>query len=148
MRHRNCFKRNSFFCGAASAIAVSTLLSGTALAAWDVIPDVGTFIESSDNLQLRTEGSQDGTLALLDARVLFTNRGQRGVIRVEPRILKDTYAEEINSDLESDDRYLRSSGNYNWQAASVGFNADFAQQNIRRAEISDPFFLRTTFGFE
>ena len=125
----------------AVSISAFLLFSGSpSFAAWEIVPDVGTFIENNDNLRLRTEGSQDGSLTLVDARVRLTNRIERGLLWVEPRILTDRYADSENEDLESDDRYLRAAGNYNWQAVRAGFSTDFARQNIRRAEISDPFF--------
>ena len=93
-----------------------------AYAIWDFVPESLMAIETNDNPRLNQSTVQqntvDSTRTLVDAHIGVSNVGQRGEVYVEPRVRIDAYGETENQDLESEDLFLRATGEYRWQAVS------------------------------
>jgi hypothetical protein len=127
------------------ALAVCAL-PYVAFADWETTPDLRMEIEANDNPRL---GQQPGairnsevddhtsTRALLDARVRLRNTGPRGELTVQPRVRVDAYADKTDEDLERQDLYLNSRGEYSWRRSTAGLTANIARESIISSELSD-----------
>ena len=71
---------------------------------------------------------------MLDLRLAVTNYGERGSIYIQPRVRVSAYADEDDEDLEDEEIFLRSYGEYSWPGATIGYYANAERQNIRNAE--------------
>ena len=126
----------------AAAVLVSTFgLAAITLparaAVWEAVPDVGIYAATIDNARLDTDLDESSSRSVVDARVRATAVGERGTFRIEPRIRVDIYSDASDDELDNEDIFLRSNGEYRWTGASVGFSADFRQESILRSEIDD-----------
>ena len=115
-------------------LCIFTMTLGTAQAAWDFVPEIGLLIEQSDNPRLRTGGETDASRTIVDAEFDIRNFGERGEIRFRPRVRADQYADSEDAELENDDLFLRGSGEYRWQRATLGFTSNYVQQSILSSE--------------
>lgn len=116
--------------------ASAGLTTFPAHAVWDIVPEVTMTVRSNDNVRMRPS-EIDGNSTVLEGLLYLSNFGERGDIFIEPRFRSDSYSEDINSNLESDDYFLRSGGVYRWSQARLGFTTNFAEQNTTRSEIVD-----------
>lgn len=117
-------------------VAVMSCWLAPAQAAVDLVPQVSMLLDTNDNPRLRPdelpENESERTVA--DVRVTFTNVGERGNIFVEPRVRASAYADEDDEDLENDDWWVRSYGEYHWQTVTSGFHAEFRTRGIQSSE--------------
>jgi hypothetical protein len=116
------------------AAAIAAQWIAPALGAVDVVPQISLLADSNDNPRLRPEQENEAQRTLVDARVTLTNVGQRGNIFVEPRVRVSAYADEDDEDLENNDWWIRTYGEYDWQTVSSGFYAEFQRRGIQTSE--------------
>jgi hypothetical protein len=114
--------------------AMAMLWLAPAHAAWDVVPEIGLLVDNNDNPRLEPADPDDASRSVLDARVTLSNFGERGNIFVEPRVRANAYADDDDEDLENDDAFFRSYGQYGWQTVTAGFYAEFQQRSIQSSE--------------
>ncbi len=118
----------------ALCLCLVTMTVGTAQAAWDLVPEIGLLVEHNDNPRLRTGGETNASRTIIDATLDIRNFGERGEIRLRPRIRADQYSDAVDEELENDDAFLRGSGEYRWQRATIGFTSNYVQQSILSSE--------------
>jgi hypothetical protein len=109
----------------------------TARAAWEAVPDVRFGITSNDNVLRTEEDERSASLGVLDAAVTLSNFNERGNIFLAPGISVDAYSDSQYEDLESEDVFLRAGGEYDWQDVSAGFQSNYAEESVLRAEFAD-----------
>lgn len=124
----------------AATALLGLALGATSHAAWETTPQVEMSALRDDNLRLLPNdlalaGNADGTT--LDARLRAASTGERGNLFFEPRVRIDRYSGDENEDFNGTDTFLRARGRYDWSQASVGFLADYDQQDIRDAELTE-----------
>src|SRR5690606_36640270 len=104
-------------------------------AAWEIVPDVALGVIANDNPRLRAATPRNTSSMLIDAEVTLRSIGERGSLYMRPRYRSTSYADSEDEDLDTDDYYLRTLGEYQWRAARAGFTANFSQESIRNAEL-------------
>src|SRR5688500_4751096 len=114
--------------------AMAMLWLAPAHAAWDAVPEIGLLVDNNDNPRLEPTNPREAARRVIDARVTLSNFGERGNIFVEPRIRANSYADEEDEDLENDDKFFRSYGQYAWQTVTSGFYAEFQRRSIQSSE--------------
>jgi hypothetical protein len=120
---------------ALSLVAAMTALWHTAAeAAWDFVPQVGLLVDSNDNPRLEYNDENEAARTVVDARVTLSNFGERGSIYLEPRIRANSYADDDDKELENDDVFIRSYGQYGWRTVTSGFFAEFQNRSIQSSE--------------
>lgn len=141
-------KRSCRYSPVASSVRCACLLAaalplGVAWADWEAVSDVEMGVESNDNPRLGQRGDlldpnvpDDHTSVRMytDALVDLRNSGPRGNVYLRPRVRLDTYADEVDDDLQRDDIYLNSRASYDWTRTSAGLRANFARESILSAE--------------
>lgn len=104
-------------------------------AAWDFVPQVGLLVDSNDNPRLEpTSDANEAARTVIDARATLTNFGERGNIFVEPRVRASSYVDEDDEELDNEDIFIRSYGQYGWQTVTSGFYAEFRERSIQSSE--------------
>jgi hypothetical protein len=123
-------------CNAAQGLATSIALAWVAPlhAAWDFVPQIGLLVDTDTNPRLQLVDEDDATRAVLDLRGTLTNFGERGSIFIEPRVRMSSYADEEDEDLENEDIFIRSYGQYGWTNITSGFYAEFQRRSIQSSE--------------
>jgi hypothetical protein len=104
---------------------------------WEWLPEIGMWVETDDNARMRSAGDDQASSTLLDARVRFSNYGERGEMFIEPRIRADAYADADDKELESDDRFLLAAGEYRGETTTLGFRADYSLESVLSSEFVD-----------
>lgn len=112
---------------------------GMANAAWNVVPEVSVSVEQVDNIRLTpvSERESKGTRSVVDARVDLTLVGDRGFLMARPRIIADRYAQTEHQARETNDLFLRSSGEYDWRLVRAGFWSDYRKEELRTSLLLD-----------
>ena len=129
----------------AKLTVIGGVLAGSAMmhearAVWDIVPEVEMLVESNDNPRLSVDVATpptESTRTMIDAQVDLSNVGQRGEIFFTPQVRVDAYAGDENEDLESEDLYSRSRGEYRWQMVNIGYGGFFSQESILSSELED-----------
>ena len=103
-------------------------------AAWDFVPQAAALVDSDSNPRLQLVDENEATRAVLDLRGTLTNYGERGTIFIEPRVRASAYDDEDDQDLENEDIFIRSYGQYGWTNVTSGFFAEFQQRSIQSSE--------------
>ena len=133
------------YCG---CLLASLIPASMALADWEAVPDVRMGVEANDNPRLGQSPDDRGldpeafddhtaTRMLMDAAVQMRNAGPRGQITLRPRARVDTYADEVDEDLEREDLYLNARASYQWTRTTAGVRADLSRESILSAELAD-----------
>lgn len=124
---------------AGAALAAGSLAAAwfapAARAAWDVVPEVGISTEVDDNARLVPIDQPTSTRTALDARVRLRAFGARGEAFIEPRFVTDSYADDVDKDLASDDVFLLARALYDFPSTSIEFVSDYSRQSVLRSEI-------------
>jgi hypothetical protein len=102
-------------------------------AAWDFVPQVGLLLDTNDNPRLDPQSANEASRSVVDARATLTNFGERGDIFVEPRVRVSSYGGD-DEELDSDDVFVRSYGQYGWQTVRSGFYAEYRERSIQSSE--------------
>src|SRR5690606_8155475 len=119
------------------APALVVLVSGTARAAWEYVPDVSVFVESTNNVLVDPDDEESASRTVLDLGVTLSNFTQRGELVVEPRLTSDYFAKSQHRDLETEDKYLDLRGDYNWQKFGASFSTAYSNVSTLRAEFAN-----------
>jgi hypothetical protein len=119
---------------ASVAMAAALLALDPAQGAWEAVPQVGVLVDNNDNPRLQTTNPNDASRSIVDVRATLSNTGQRGNIFFEPRIRASSYADSDDKDLNNEDLFFRSYGQYGWQTISSGFYAEFQRRSIQSSE--------------
>lgn len=106
-----------------------------ARAAWDVVPAVGLTTEVDDNARLLPIDQPSSTRTALDARVRMRSFGDRGEAFIEPRFVTDSYGDQRDAPLESNDLFLLTNAAYNFERSSIEFQTDYRRESVLRSEI-------------
>jgi hypothetical protein len=93
--------------------------------------------ESDDNARHLPGDQPTSTRAALDARFRASRFSERGEAWVEPRIVADAYADEIDRNLEHDDLFLRTRAARELPRAFFEFESDYRQESVLRSEIDE-----------
>ena len=124
------------------AALVGGTFAATGHAAWDTAPELELSALSDDNLRLLPDNapiSNSAEAMSLDARFRATATGERGTAFLEPRVRADQYSGSENEDLNGTDTFFRSRGRYEWTQVGLEFSADYDQQDVKDAEVTDAF---------
>jgi hypothetical protein len=103
-------------------------------AAWEFVPQVGLLVEGNSNPRLQVANEDDASRAILDVRATLSNYGERGNIFIEPRVRSSAYADEDDDDLDNDDVFVRSYGQYAWTSVTAGYYSSFERRSIQSSE--------------
>lgn len=120
-----------------SAVLLLGIAAAPARAAWETIPELEVRSEADDNVRLSPVDQEASSRAVFDARFRLSNFGQRGNAYVEPRIVSDAYADEVDTPLESNDVFFVARGQYDWQKAGFGFDMGYSDESVLRSEFDD-----------
>lgn len=127
--------------GACGALLLALLSPTPADAAWEFVPDLGIGAESEENPRLNPESqitdTSTATSAVLSAGASIASFDERSSLTLTPRVEVYRYADEANSDLESEDWYFDGRGEYRWRTVTAGFNASFARERLLDSELID-----------
>jgi hypothetical protein len=126
-----------------SALAAAMTAFGTVEAAWEFIPEIGLTAQSNNNPRLEPDYDDSSGNSNLSVQATLSTLSERSRFYVRPRIESSRYAESEFEDLESDDYYLRVSGEYQWPTSRLGFDADLRSEAVIASEVlnvipSDP----------
>lgn len=116
------------------AVAAALVWAAPAVAAWEFVPQVGVLADNNDNPRLTPDGENEASRAVVDARVTMSSVGERGSLFFEPRIRANSYPDDDDKDLENDDAFVRSYGQYAWPNLTSGFYAEFQRRSIQSSE--------------
>ena len=108
-------------------------------AAWDFVPDLTISAQNEKDPRLQQDGPAEPstTSAIFDVAASIANFTDRSFLTFDPRMIVYRYADSADSDLESEDLLLGSSGEYRWQTVTAGFSADFERERLLSAELAD-----------
>jgi len=131
-------------------LVASFIPTSIALADWEALPDVRMGVEANDNPRLgqSREGREadpeafddhTSTRMLMDAAVRLRNAGPRGEVMFRPRARVDTYADEVDEELEREDLYLNARARYEWTRVAAGVRANLGRESILSAELGDTY---------
>lgn len=102
---------------------------------FEPILKVGGEYDDNATLDPRTDQEVDLSGLLLDARADIYYTSPTTTFFVRPEVVSRNYNDD--SDLDSDDFYLKSNLRRRAQLSTFGFRVDFDQQSVRRAERAD-----------
>ena len=129
--------RSSVFC--ALLTAVFAFLPGNSAQAQDwrfePIFKVGGEYDDNSTLDPRTDQEVDISGILLDARADINYSSPTSTFFVQPRVLSRNYDDD--SDLDSDDFFVRSNFRRQAQLSTFGFRLNFDNQSVRTGERAD-----------
>jgi hypothetical protein len=119
-------------------LGVGALAAGcfaTAHAAWDVVPQVGLTTEVDDNARLIPLDQPTSSRTALDARLRLRAIGDRGEAYIEPRFVTDSYADDVDQPLESNDTFLLTRATHDFGSTLFEFRTDYRHESVLRSEI-------------
>lgn len=132
MRRANSVIRGSAAHWLAAGVALSWL--APIQAAWEFVPQIGLLADTNTNPRLQVIDENEASRAILDLRGTLTNYGERGNIFLEPRVRTSAYSDSDDEDLDNDDIFIRSYGQYAWSKVDSGFYAEFQRRSIQSSE--------------
>jgi hypothetical protein len=130
----------------ASASALGVLLMGLlghapAHAAWEMVPDLGLSAYSDKNPRLNPDtlvaDEPTTTSAILDVAATIATFTETSFLTFRPRVTAYQYADEANSDLENEDLFLDSTGEYRWRTVTAGFRSNISRLRLLSSELAD-----------
>jgi hypothetical protein len=109
--------------------------------AWESEPEIALRAGTADNVLLQPDAfgqlQQDTQNTTLDARVRLTAFNERGFVIFTPRVQSNKYSDDLYTAIEREDWYLDGKAAYRWEAADIGFRANYRDQSIQRSELPD-----------
>lgn len=121
-------------------VAIFLLAVPGAEANWQVSPELGVGIEYDDNTNLNNiPGSSDSDTGYgIEAQATFFYDTELTDFGITPRLRSTKYSD--NSNLDSDDYFVRFDFGHDGQKSRLGLRGDFSSESVRTAERSEVDF--------
>jgi hypothetical protein len=115
---------------AGAILAAALALNPTAEAAFEMVPDIMLTLGTTDNPRLRPGAKDDAPYSELSLQATFSSFNERGEFYVRPQIVASDYSTDEDSNLDSDDYFLRAFVEHRWTTTAIGFDADYSHEKI------------------
>ncbi len=121
-------------------VAIFLLSVPVAEANWQVSPELGAGVEYDDNMRLSNIPglSESDTGYGIEAQAIFFYNRELTDFRITPRLRSKRFND--NSDLDSDDQFLRLDFSHEGQKSRFSLRGDYSSESVRTAERSDVDF--------
>lgn len=134
MRHRHV----KFAAILPALLLPGLLISGRALAYWELIPRIegGITTETNPNNRVESENYDSATGGFIDLRLDGALQTPRDVVTLVPRLRSSRFGGSDSAQLDDDDYSINLNATHSWDIASTGLEIAYRDNGIRTSEFN------------